>query len=770
MKSLRAWFACVAAALVMLGCGGGGSGGTPGLGGGGGPAAADLTVTLSAQSVANLATATVGVTVTAVDVNRATVSGVSVTLSVDAGATVNASALVTDAKGTVTGTVGLGGNITPRQIRVTATSGNLTKSATFTVTSATAPQAADLVVTLSAPSIANTVSAEITATVMAVDANRAALSGIPVTLSVNSGATVQVNSASTDASGMVSGIVRAGSDLTPRRITLTAVSGSITRTAVIDVVATTAADLTLTLSPSGILSNSGTASVTATATAVDINRATVAGIPVTLSVDSGATIQTSGASSNSNGQVTGVVSIGADKSNRTITVTAVSGALTRTAVIQVTGSKINATVLGAVLAPNQTGGVQYRLVDANGNPIPGKRLTVVGPGGVQTVATTGTNGEYDYSFTAPATSGPLAIRASAAGVENIVTVIVNSGIGTIPRVTTLVRSASVSANPSVVATNTPTTNNRSEIRALFLSDANAPVKDIRVRFDLDGDQNSIFGTFTSATTQVYSDANGVATSAYVPGSRFSPTDGVTVRACWDYDDFAANACPNAVRTTVTVISDALSVSIGTNNAILVGDSGLTYVTRYVVQVVDSAGLAAKDVQVGALIDLLEYTKGIWRQGAKAWFPVVTATCANEDLNRNGVAEVFSNGVIEDANGSFNRTPGRPALEPRKADIAISFEGSSKTNSSGQVVMRIEYPQNVASWVRFNIVVSASGVAGTEGRANFDDVLNVPASVVNNLDATPPFITSPYGVLASLTVMAKTPGSTKPAVALCTNPD
>ena len=193
-------------------------------------------------------------------------------------------------------------------------------------------------------------------------------------------------------------------------------------------------------------------------------------------------------------------------------------------------------------------------------------------------------------------------------------------------------------------------------------------------------------------------------------------------------------------------------------------------TRYVVQVVDSAGLAAKDVQVGALIDLLEYTKGIWRQGAKAWFPVVTATCANEDLNRNGVAEVFSNGVIEDANGSFNRTPGRPALEPRKADVAISFEGSSKTNSSGQVVMRIEYPQNVASWVRFNIVVSASGVAGTEGRANFDDVLNVPASVVNNLDATPPFITSPYGVLASLTVMAKTPGSTKPAVALCTNPD
>ena len=768
MKSLRAWLACLSAALVMVGCGGGS--GTPLVGPVDGPKASDLTVSLSAQTVTNQANASVLVTVTAVDANRATISGVPVTLSVDAGATINASALVTSATGTITATLGLGGNLTPRQIKVTAISGGITKTATVTVTSSTAVQATDLVVTLSAPVIANTVSAEVKVTVMALDSNRAALAGIPVTVSVNAGATVQITSGTTDDAGMVTGIVRVGSDLTPRKITLTAVSGAITRSTVIDVVAVTAADLTLTLSPSAILSNSGTANVIATATAVDGNRATVAGIPVTLSVDSAATIQTSGAVSNTNGQVTGTVSIGADKSNRTITVTAVSGAIVRTAVIQVIGAKLVATVLGAVLAPNQTGGVQYRLVDANGNPIAGKQLTVIGPGGVQTIATTGTNGEYDYSFRAPANAGSLDIRASAAGVESLVTVLVNSGIGTIPKVTTTVRSASVSANPSVIPINSATTTNRSEIRALFLSDSNAPVKDIRVRFDLDSDRNSIGGTFTSGTTQVYSDVNGVATAAYVPGSRFSPTDGVTVRACWDYDDFAASACPNAVRTTLTVISDALSVTIGTNNLIEEGSSKLTYVTRYVVQVVDSSGLAAKDVQVSALIDLLEYYKGIWQRGAQAWFQVKNATCANEDLNRNGVAEIFSNGVVEDANGSFNLIPGRPALEPRKADVAVSFEGSSKTNASGQVVMRIEYPQNVGSWVRFNIIVSASGVAGTEGRANFDDVLNVPAAVVNRLDAEPPFVRSPYGVLASPTVMGVAPGSGKPAVALCTNPN
>ncbi len=531
----------------------------------------------------------------------------------------------------------------------------------------------------------------------------------------------------------------------------------------------TASDLTLTLSPSAILSNSGTASVTATVTAVDANRATVSGIAVTLSVDSGATVKTSGTLTDTSGQVSGTVSIGDDKSNRTITVTAISGSLTRSAVIQVTGSKINATVLGAVLSPGQAGSVQYRLVDANGNPIAGKTIVVTGPGGVQTSATTGSNGEYDYAFTAPATSGPLEIRASAAGAERVDTVSVSSGPGAIPPATTLVRSPSVSANPSVVAINSGSTNNRAEIRALFLSDLNAPVKNIRVRFDLDGDKNSIGGVFTSGAAQVYSDANGVATSAYVPGSRGGPTDGVTVRACWDYDDFAEGSCPNSVKTLLTVISDPLSVSIGTNQTIEDGASKLTYVKRYVVQVVDSSGLAAADVQVSASVDLLDYLKGQWVKGPDSWVQQVTAVCANEDLNRNGVSETFSNGVVEDANGSFGLTPGRPALEPRKADVGISFEGSSKTNASGQVVLRIEYPQNVGSWDSFNIVVSA-GVGGTEGRADFAGVLPVPAPVVNNLSAEPPFRLAPYGTQASPVVAASEPGSARPPSMLCTNPN
>ena len=640
--------------------------------------------------------------------------------------------------------------------------------------------AANLTISLPAATLPNTVNATLVATVVAVDANNATLANVPVTLSVSGGATVTASDTKTDATGRVLGTINIGSDTTLRSITLTATTNGVpARSASFDVVnsATTASDLSLTLSPSAVLLNTGTATVVAVVTAVDANRATVSGIPVTLSVDNGATISTSGSVTNANGQVTGTISIGSDKSNRFIKVTATTpGLAPAEELVQVTGSKITSTVVGSVLSPGDPGTVQYRLVDATDNPIPRKQLTITGPNGVQDVRTTGLNGDVAYSFTAPNTAGTFVIRATAAGdVVRTDTVVVSTGPGTIPPVTVPVLSPSVSANPSVVPINPAGSPgvNRTEIRALFLSSNNAPVKNVRVRFDLDGDPNSIGGSFTSGATQVYSDDNGVARTDYVPGSRFSPTDGVKIRACWSNSDFPAGTCPNTARTTLTVIADPLSVTVGTNDAILEGASGLTYKVRYVVQVVDSSGLAAKDVTVSAFLDLLNYYKGEWEKGSESWVQLIADICPNEDLNRNGVSEVFTiNGApfAEDANGSLNLTAGRAALEPRKADVAVSFEGSNKTDGSGQVVLVIEYPQNIASWVDFNLVVSAS-VAGSEGRSNFSARLSVPAPVVNRLTASPPFEISPYGVQSSLRTAAVTaPGSNAAPVALCTNPN
>jgi hypothetical protein len=343
-------------------------------------------------------------------------------------------------------------------------------------------------------------------------------------------------------------------------------------------------------------------------------------------------------------------------------------------------------------------------------------------------------------------------------------------VTSIPPVTALVRSASVSANPNVVAVNVAGSSiNRSEVRAIFVGDLNAPIQNVRVRFDLDDNTNSADGTFLSGSSIVYSNSNGVATTSYIPGTRSSPSDGVTVRACWGYTDFAAGTCPNEATATLTVSAEALSVSIGSDATIGIGDSGLTYTKRYVVQVNDASGQAVSDVLVTPTLDLLRYFKGEWVKGAAVWHQIVLAACDNEDLNRNGVNEVFSDGTVEDANGSLNFTPGRPALEPRRADVTLVIEGSSRTNTSGQVVMRIEYPQSVASWVYYNLVVSAAGVAGTEGLANFSGDLPVLTDEVQDLTTDVPFQFSPYGVEASATALRVNPNNTAQRGVLCLNP-
>jgi len=537
-----------------------------------------------------------------------------------------------------------------------------------------------------------------------------------------------------------------------------------------------AADLSITLSAAS-LPNDGSSTVTATVTAVNSNRNALPDIPVTVSVNNDAVATVSGSATGDDGVVTAQIGLGASRANRPITVTATSGSLTRTATFQVVGASLTATPLPAVIAPGAAGEVDFRLVDVNSNPMSDQSIVINGVNGVEVSGTTDSNGNYSYKYTAPATAGSLDIRGSAGGVSYTQTVLVQSGTGTIPPANIAVRSASLAASPSVVAVNTGSTSNRSQLRALFLGAGNAPVPNVRVRFDLAGDVNNIGGSLTSGTNVVYSDVNGVATTAYVSGSRSSPTDGLTVRACWSANDFAAGTCPNATTATLTVVSEALSVSISTNALIEIGSSGLDYVKKYLVQVNDSAGNAKAGVQISPSIDLVRYLKGEWIVDGDKWVQVGPVTrdangdvvgvpdpivrCDNEDLNRNGVLEVYSNGAVEDANATGK-------LEPRKADVNVSFVGSSTTNSDGQVVLKITYGQSLASWLEFNILVAASGVAGTEGRTSYQGVLPVLADAVSDANKDPAFRLAPYGVQASPKVLTTNPAGQ--AGMLCTNPN
>lgn len=100
----------------------------------------------------------------------------------------------------------------------------------------TGTTASDLVLTLSGASLPTDGTGSVLVTVYALDGKRNTLANVPVSISVDSNALVSTSDTKTDTSGVVTGSVRIGSDQSKRTITVTAVSGSITKTAQIAVV------------------------------------------------------------------------------------------------------------------------------------------------------------------------------------------------------------------------------------------------------------------------------------------------------------------------------------------------------------------------------------------------------------------------------------------------------------------------------------------------------------------------------------------------------
>lgn len=528
----------------------------------------------------------------------------------------------------------------------------------------------------------------------------------------------------------------------------------------------TATTLTLQLNATSI-SNSGADAVTATATAATSGGQTVSGVPVSFVVDGGAVYTPSSTSTDTAGVVTAVVRIGADKANRTITVTATSGSLSATASFVVTGTKLTATAVPAVVAPSSPGRVEYQLKDAAGNAMAGQAISIIGGVLPSVSGLTDSSGGFSYPYTAPTTAGTVTVIAKAGGVELAQDVQVQSA-STVPPAGATPTSATIAGvDPSVVPPNLDaSTNYRAEVRALFLDASNRPIPNMRVRFSVNG-----YGTFSTGDNIVYSDANGMAVTGFIPGPRTSPALGVVITACYEQIDFVACGA-NQTTKQLTIAADPLSISIGTDNLIVEGD--LTYKQRFVVTAVDIAGRPKANVDITPSIDLQYYIKGLYTFDAGAWSQVGCVlladgmcqtivprvqSCANEDLARTGFYQ-----QSQDINQNGQ-------IDPRKSDVLISIVGSGKTDSAGKAILQIEYPKNVGSWLQYRILVSA-GVAGTEGRASWTDVLSVPVTAIKS-DGAPAFVRSPYGIVVTTqtpSVNFPPPAVPRGPVAPCENAD
>jgi hypothetical protein len=512
----------------------------------------------------------------------------------------------------------------------------------------------------------------------------------------------------------------------------------------------TATDLIVTVDKAS-LSNTGSDKAVLTATAVDGSRNTVGGAPVMVTVDSNAVFSKStGDATGTDGTFAGSISIGSDKANRLIRYTVTSGTIVKTGAVSVSGISMTSASVPFVPQPGQATTFSVKVKDASGNGVAGTSVVVAGvPGATLPATQTDASGSAAFSFTAPSSDGVYPLSIQGAGVTSSYDLkVVSPGAGSIPLAVGPISGASAIANPVVVASNTAgSTTNQSEVRVLFLTTANSPLPNMRVRFSVVS--TALPGeSLSTGSTLVYSDASGTAKTSYIAGTTGSPTDGVVIKACYDTADFSASACPNSVTTKLTVTANPVNVTIGTDNKIQKTASGISYIKQFEIQVVNSAGQAVKDVPLSAVVDV----RGYWKSAK--WSVAPTASeidyaladdstppkpkpgsehkwCPNEDLNRNGVLDALP-APGEDVNHDG-------VLTPRQADVAIAFPSGSKTDANGLAQIQLQYPQNVAGWELVKITVTA-GVSGSEGAATYSYVLTPEEGDVANGS----FLTPPYG--------------------------
>lgn len=485
------------------------------------------------------------------------------------------------------------------------------------------------------------------------------------------------------------------------------------------------ASMIYTLSKAAV-DNTGADSSVLVVTALDADNNPVEGVPLSVSVDSGVYTPTT-VETDASGQASGTITIGADRSNREITASIRLGSERATAVVQVIGSEITLTPVPATPAPGSAVRVEIRVRDANGAGVPNAQVELSGTLGLTGTVTSDATGNAVATLrSAPSRAGNYTVIAESLGIETVRTVqVVGNADNGIPNATGTISSPQLAIVPNTIAPNTTgSTTNRAVLRAKFLDAQNRAIQNVRVRFEIVPPALGAGEKISTESAIVYTDANGEATADYIAGTRSSPTDGVRIRACYGPSDasLANGACPNFEQETLTVAGQPLSITLGDNNLMQKGNSDLTYIKKFDVAVADAAGNAVADAVISASVDITRYRKGQFGNPDGD-----NISCPNEDTNRNGSLDAG-----EDTNGNGD-------IEPRKADIILSFLGTNKTGSNGRMTIQVEYPQNVATWLEYVVTVTTS-VAGSEGSFSKRFVTNFIEGDEDNGS----FLVAPYG--------------------------
>lgn len=575
-----------------------------------------------------------------------------------------------------------------------------------------------------------------TITVSALNAANAALSGVTVTLSTNTGvlgAPTVVTSNETPATVTFS----SGGSPINRTATITATAGAVSAQIPIQIVGST-----VTLTSTGTtLPNDGTAPLTLTVTAKDAGNIVVANAAVVLTSTGAGTVTVTPASGTtlSDGTFTATV-----KGTSAGPVTLTAASLGTTATKEVTVAAVGASFAidqqklnGVVIANDTTTAMKI------GDTL---ELQVNAPsGGTVTFATTigAWDGGATKEVTKTVTSGKATatLRTTQAGVANV-QVYANSDNDTL----TVAMSSGAAAyriilqaEPTNVPVSVGTTTGSSTLTATVYDNAALnpnPVGGVPVLFSIvnptSGGETVLPVVATTAETTAGGLSLGQARASLTSGSMPSGADGIKIRATVVGTTVETGTSPSGADAAIIIGGVAGSIAFGQATVIAELDPA-TYKWPMSVLVADSGGAALANAAISLSVWPIAWSTGeVLACAYDADNPALSrGTFWNEDRNENLFLDATP-APAEDGARYYYTDKTKTTLYNGTADGYITPTNSAggtvpstvTTSSNGVATFNLTYPKQSAIWTIVRIRATTT-VMGSETRG--EQILRLTAA-------------------------------------------
>lgn len=620
----------------------------------------------------------------------------------------------------------------------------------------------------------------VTITAIVTDAANNTIQGATVAFAATSGA-LQVTQAVTDSSGVATAILTTGGDSSLRQILVGAASGSVSRTAAVQVVSSTASgppvDSLALLPASGSLTPSGSLDLQAFV-ANSASPTGLAGVPVTWATSAGLltglTLPDHTSVSDSTGNAHATLTTGGDPTLTSITVTATAGGHSQSRTYTVAGGGVGVSALNLVASGTQLAadadqvadGITIRAIatDSHGNVVSGVPVSFAIPPPssgalIVTQGTTDANGQAVAILTTGGNSAARTINVTAT-VGTLTRTLspaiqVVGTIGPVPAaLNVFASSASLPATASAPA-------NGVTISAVVTDSNGVTVPGVPVTFSAP--------TAAIAVTQGVTDANGIATALLTTGGNSTPrTVNVTAATGSISRTIGIAVIGAGAGPTVNAISLTASSTTLPAGATTAASAGAITLTAFVrdsnnnaVQgaTVTFSSTAGQLSQIQATSDANGQATAVLSTGGDSALPPTITVSASASGHTASLPISVVNGTTNNV-ASINVTAASPTLSssastPAQGDQITATVLDSNLNPVAGVT--VQFSAGAGALANINAVTDANGqataVLTNGGSSALPSTITVTAKVGS---ITGSKIISVVNPIATVTLLAASP--------------